>query len=392
MFLLFVDFFDVFQNKEVFFTYFPESGLLLDGKLKTDSKVFFYDQELCSECQNIDVGEIFSFDSSLSKLAHKYNILEYEATKEKIKNYRKIYNDISLRELVRFLIPKELIKTHYNNIFEIVKKVFLLKRPENYNFLLKERKLIEEISQNRLNIDRNIVEYKHGKSPEYIKYDMYRGSTGRLVTNNNSFEILNIPKEFRRVLRPNNDIFVSYDISAADFRTFLYLFTDVERSVLYEQEDLYKDIAGKTRQEQKQKCFETIYSCKENPFLLRHDVFKKSLNLIIKEDDESVTVLNPYKRTIRVPKKRTSIEHLIISYLIQSTTNDVCLEAAFKVQDILSGAQSKICFLIHDCIVIDFSYDDFSRFSLDIMKEINYTSLGRYFWKQSIGKNFGAME
>lgn len=387
MYSFFLDFREILGgNRDVLFTYYPESSTLFKGKRPMpNTKMFWFDKE-SHENGSKAFAEVFAQTNKLADLAEELGVDAYAAAKSKISTYCKVYSKIQKESLFYDLIPEDLVRQYGDALFQISKGVFERQKPGNYSFLLDERGLIEDIWFRELQVSDPKLDKK---ILPRVMYDPWRGVTGRLNHAPRSFPILSLPKERRVNLRPSNDIFVEYDMKSADFRTFLYLFADNPEK-WHDQEDLYADIPGDDRAAKKQKVFQTIYSSQENAFLKRHNVFKKALDMIVREDDFDVFVRNPFGREIRVSKSKGSLEHLIVSYLIQSTTNDVAIQQAVKIREMLVGTKSHVAFLIHDCFVVDFAAEDYERLGLDIRNDIRYSrEVGRFFWRESYGPDFG---
>ena len=76
--------------------------------------------------------------------------------------------------------------------------------------------MLEEIRFQKLNIDVSAMNgelstfkgrqffKKISKVEPYIKYDIFGSKTGRLTTKKNSFPILNMDKNYRKILKPKN--------------------------------------------------------------------------------------------------------------------------------------------------------------------------------------------
>ena len=92
-----------------------------------------------------------------------------------------------------------------------------------------------------------------------VSYNQHGSVTGRLTLDKGSFPILNLPKNFRKVLKPSNDFLVEFDYNAAELRTMLALM-----EMAQPQEDIhnwnirhiFKD--GCSREEAKKRAFDTL--------------------------------------------------------------------------------------------------------------------------------------
>ena len=96
-------------------------------------------------------------------------------------------------------------------------------------------------------------------------------------------------------------------------------------------------------------------------------------------------VTTPFDREIE------SDEYHCVNYTLQSTSNDVCLEQATKVHNLLSGMKSRVAFLMHDSIVLDFSANEKHKL-LEIINTFSDTRFGKYGINVNIGKNFGDLK
>jgi hypothetical protein len=388
MYTFFIDLRDIlYSNRKTFYTYFPQEDLIFKGRcLSGKSRSFWFDQELY-DLGSHTFAELFAKTDKVDKLAEEFGCEKFIKAKDLISTYFKVYDGLDPDRIVYELIPELLLKEYGQGLFDITEFVLAKReKPKNVRFLAEERSLVEEIASREL----RLLEATKGRVQNRILYDMYRGVTGRLNHARGSFPILSLAKEKRGILAPTNDIFVEYDMRSADFRSFLYLFTDNSEK-WNDKPDLYEDIPGATRMEKKQKVFSTIYAYQENAFLKRHDVFGKALSRIYHEDDQYVWILNPFDREIRIDKAKGSLEHLIVSYLIQSTTNDITLRKALQVREMLKGTKSHVAFLIHDCFVVDFAREDYEKLGLDIREQIQYSEIGRFFWSEKVGETFGTL-
>ena len=376
-------------NREAIFTYFPDENLLFKGrKCPGKVKTFWFDPDLYASGSR-GFGEVFAKTDKLDRLAEELDANLYLSAKSTIETYSKVYAGIDAKTLFTSLIPEGIILQYGRGLADLTQAIFEKRtKPNNYSFLLDERDLVEGIWNQELNL---LSPPQDKKILPRVMYDMYKGVTGRLNHAPRSFPILSLARERRGMVAPSNDLFVEYDMQSADFRTFLYLFSENPEK-FQDKQDLYEDIPGSSRAEKKQKVFQTIYATHENAFLKRHDVFPKALDRIFKEDENYVWVHSPFGREIRIDKSKGSLEHLIVSYLIQSVTNDIMIQKAVEVKKMLKDTKSRIAFLIHDCFVVDFAKEDYDRFGLDIRNAIQYCDQGRFFWHEKAGKTLGELE
>ena len=97
------------------------------------------------------------------------------------------------------------------------------------------------------------------------------------------------------------------------------------------------------------------------------------------------SVVTPYDRTIEVDDSKA------LNYLIQSTSSDMFLTSAIKVNKLLQDKKSFISFCIHDSLVLDLSLED-RELLTNINKIFSSTRFGDIRTNLSIGKDFGQMK
>ena len=183
--------------------------------------------------------------------------------------------------------------------------------------------------------------------------------TGRLTTFENSFPMLTLKKVFRRIIKPHNDLFVSYDYNGAEIRTLLHLSGKKQPEGDIHQwnidhvfkREIDRDLA-------KTLFFGWLYNPDSTMF--DQTVYDKENLLDHWYTDGYITT--PYKRRIKVSRRKA------FNYLIQSTTADRVLEKAVIIDDLLEGKKSFISHIMHDEIVLDFHQDDVKM--LPVIKNI----------------------
>ena len=246
------------------------------------------------------------------------------------------------------------------------------KRPEDYSILHKIHVLISNISKQKIIVS---------GVPHKIKYDMFSSATGRLATSRGSYPILNISKEERSSITPQNDMFLELDVNGAEIRTLL-AFSGVEQPTgdihSWNMSSLPPWI---TRREAKENFFAWLYNPKaENP---DYEKFYKK-DIYIKHFDGD-SVVTPFGRKLKVDKRKA------LNYLLQSTTSDIVLENAYKIMKKLRGNKSFVAFTMHDSVVLDFAKEDYM-----LVKEIKQTfeknMFGKFLSTISIGKDFGNLK
>ena len=263
-------------------------------------------------------------------------------------------DDVCFYDMVpeRFLVDYCYMKDQICNfVFENYPK------PKNYDHLLATAKLAHKIGHQKVNLSWSSMRHQMHKRAvreqvkklkrvnPYCKYNIFGTKTGRLTTKKNSFPILTLSKEMRKVIQPTNDYFVSFDFNGAELRTLLALGGSQQPSGdihEWNRANVFRKIG--TREEAKKRLFSWLYNPDSNDYLLERFYDRESL---VKEWWDGTHVKTPYGRNIQVDKRRA------LNYLIQSTTSDVVLEQAAKLDALLGGKKTRIAFIIHDEVVLD---------------------------------------
>ena len=69
----------------------------------------------------------------------------------------------------------------------------------------------------------------------------------------------------------------------------------------------------------------------------------------------------------------------------------MCIEQAYKLREFFKGSRTKICYLLHDSVILDFAKEDVGKF-MEAKRIFGETRFGNYVVNSSIGKNFGEMK
>jgi hypothetical protein len=294
------------------------------------------------------------------------------------------------------VIPSWFLKEYSQVKCDIIAWIFQnIDRPSDYSRMLSLEKLFAEIKNNSLSVDLDAMkgevssltvrqQLKKLKGVyNTLSYNQFGSVTGRLTLDKGSFPILNLPRNCRKVLKPNNDFFVEFDYNAAELRTLLGLLGKEQPAEDIHDWNIRHVLLGlEDREEAKKRVFAWLY----NP-TSKDDLLDKTYNRdeVLSKYWDGTTVTTPFGRTIEAR------QHYALNYLIQSTTSDLVLEQVLKVREFIEETSSKIVFLIHDSFVLDIPAE--SRYNIPEIKNIFASNrFGKYRVGVKVGKDFGSMK
>ena len=294
------------------------------------------------------------------------------------------YDLVPHKFLLEWCYVKNLVCQHVFDTYE---------RPTNYEYLANISRVLGDIQNTRLNIDKAALKMhktRHRKFAQnlnkmfpYCKFNIWGTKTGRLTTVKNSFPILTLDKSMRQVLKPHNDYFVELDFNAAELRTLLALSgEDLPSEDMHDWNIKNLFAPTTTREQAKKRIFAWLY----NP---------ESTDEECEKHYDRSQVLNKYFNGHQVTtifnKEIPSERRTALNYIIQSTCAENVLRQMVKVADRLRGLRTYVAFPVHDSIVLDLSLDD-----KDILPEIislfSNTSLGTFRVNVGVGKDFGSLK
>lgn len=377
-------------------------GTYCDGKLQfnselplTFSKSWKYYPFLKN--YNIDYANLYVAGKDFDDICPDIYRDDWTALNNKAKAFIRsfVQAKVSLKENCFYdLVPRQFLIDYSQIKCDIIQHIFSnVAQPENYKFILELEKLLTDIKYRKLNLDKDMLrnELSDPKTLQFYKkldsmdteinYSQFSSKTGRLTTLENSFPILQLKKEYRKVIKPNGDFFLELDYNAAEVRTFLSLSgKEQPPEDIHEWNRKTFDLAS--RDQAKKEFIAWLYGARS-----MHDKsFKKIYDTAaIKNYWNGKYIKNIFGRTIE------SDEFHTINYVVQSTTADLVLRQALKINDILKDTQSQIAFIIHDSIVIDMKKQDKSKIN-SIINAYCDTQLGKYRCSAKIGANFGEMK
>ena len=327
---------------------------------------------------------------------------DWDKINQKLKAYMRslFISKVSLDDNCFYdLVPERFLLEYCEIKNKITKHVFEnFLPPKNLRFLTLLTKVVEDINQQKLNIDidefkPHLAEYKARqwrkkveRLEPYIRYDIFGTKTGRLTTKKHSFPILTFPKTYRSIIKPNNDLFVELDYNGAELRTLMAL-SDKKQPQMDIHEWNRRYLSGDkvlSRQQIKNSIFAWLYNSKKHPNegMLRKMYDKDK---VLNEYWDGETVRTCFNREIPAD------EHHALNYIIQSTCADLILQKMIKIYDILKDKKSNIAFCVHDSVVIDLHADD-KHLMKDIIEEFSNTRFGKFKTSVKTGKDFGNLK
>jgi hypothetical protein len=220
------------------------AGTYIDGQFIWEkipngiSKTWSYSDHLLG--RDIDYAHLLVAGKSLSDTCPSHLTERWgEANKLLKSHYTAIHTSkIDIEDVCFYdLVPRKHLQHYFDVKNEITKWVFEnVEKPPHYNLLKRMQAAVKELKSHPVNLNSFAVyvsgaedmKAKHlydqfGDSTPYVDYDIFGTVTGRLTTKKSSFPILNLKKELKNHVRPNNDVFLELDFNAAEVRTMLAL-------------------------------------------------------------------------------------------------------------------------------------------------------------------------
>ena len=346
--------------------------------------------------RQIEYAQIWALGASLDDACPEHLKDQWLAINKKAKAFITSFHEskVNLDDVCFYdSVPRKFLLQYNSLKNEITNYVFEhYKKPKNYDFLSDLIVFLNKISKQELNLRIKNLDFINPKvrasfskvkdSNKHVVYTPWITATGRLSTTQKSFPILNLNKELRSVILPQNDLFVELDYNSAELRTFLGLL-DREQpdDDLHDwiRKNIFKDRFS--REETKRKVFAWLYNPKAS---------NKKLNayfdrdLLLQKYYVDGHIYTPYHRKIKVDEAKA------LNYAIQSTASDLFLTAAMKIDNMLGEKRSFISFCVHDSLVIDFAKEDKPLIE-SLISEFSKNVFGEFKTNLSIGKDYGNM-
>ena len=373
-------------------------GVYADGKLYFDNvpsnltKTWKYTGSL--KDKNVEYAWLYCNGKNLEQAVTEDMLPELVKTQRRFKAYMKSFQiaKINMREHCVFdLVPADFLKQFCEIKNKITEHVFEnYEKPENYEYLTKVQELLYKIKYQDLNTNnegcKNLFYRTRDREkiknlldgPNHIDYNLFGTITGRLTTNPESFPILTIRQDYRKIIKPHNDFFLSLDYNGAEVRTFLGLSGNKQPESDIHQWNVDNIFDGEMdRDIAKTVFFAWLY----NPDSKTIETNQYDRNKLLDEWFKDGVIKTPFKRSIKVNVGKA------FNYLLQSTTADLVLERAVKIDKFLEGKKSFISHIIHDEIVIDLAEEE-KEITPEIKSIFSTTPFGKYMVNLNAGKNY----
>ena len=386
-------------------------GIYHDGELLFDFENFPQDltrtwgyNSFLEGYRGVDYAELYALGQSLDQACPDHLKEEWQDLRTQRSSLIRslAISKVSLQENCLFdVLPPWFLKKYCEAKNQISNYVIESRpKPPNYKHLFSVARMLAEIKEQELSIDTSCLK-KHKMTPAianllkkvnscspYVVYNQFGTITGRLTTRPTTFPILTIKKEHREILKPTNDFFLELDFNGAEIRVLLGLLGLEQPKQDIHQWNLENIFDNELdRPAAKEAFFAWLYGSHSSRLA-------KYINKLNNNYDKQ-TLVNDYwdGEYIRTPFARDikSDQHHALNYLIQSTAADLALEQAVKIRKLLSGRKTKISFIIHDSIVLDFCSEDKELFN-EIGLLMGDTRFGKFLVSANIGKNFADLK
>ena len=349
--------------------------------------------------RDIEYAQLWAGGRSIDDVCPEHLTTRWEAANKLLKAHFKAFGTsmIDLNDVCFYdVVPQKHLQLYFDTKNEITKWVFEnIEKPKNYSFLKETFGNLRKLAQNPVNLNtfalycigaednkaKHLYEQFEGK-PVHIDYDIFGTITGRLTTKRGSFPILNLKKDLKNHVRPQNDVFLELDFNAAEIRTLLSL-----QGIEQPQEDIHewniKNVFKKelSRDEAKRKIFAWLYNPESNA--IESNIYDRQS--LLEKHYRGGEVQTSFGRSIPAPDSKA------LNYLLQSTSSDNTIDRFNKISRFLGPSRSKVVAVIHDSVIIDLHRED--RGMIPHLKQIfEETKLGRFKVNVSLGKNLGSLK
>lgn len=340
----------------------------------------------------IEYASLYVEGKSLDDVCPAHLLEDWQRIKNRLKAFIRSNHlaKVDMSENCFFdLTPQRFLKEFCNIKNQICEWVFdKYQRPDNYDHLLSVQEVLSDIRYREVNFDpkplqefwgdqkAKVLLTKFSNKKAYCNYNLFGSKTGRLSLSSDSLPLMNMKKEYRASIKPNNDFFIELDYNAAEARVVLALL-----GIEQPQEDIHdynaKNLYHSTRADAKKRFFAWLYNPNSEDTI---SCGQYDRDLILGRYYLYDSVTNLFKRKIKCD------DYHAFNYLIQSTSADMVLDRMVAIYKLLKGRKSYVAFTLHDSIILDFASED-KELIKPIIEEYRNTKLGRFMTTVSAGKD-----
>ena len=350
---------------------------------------------------DVEYASLYLEGQKIEDIIPEYLKDDWSDISQRVLSFKRSLNigHVSLSENCFFdLVPKRFLIEWCEVKNKITEYVFAnVKKPLRYGFHHHVNMMLEDMSHRMINVCPETLrtyesDTKLAKQvatilgrPPFVKYSQFRTRTGRLTTRKDSFPILTLPKTLRSAVKPSNDSFVEIDFNGAEVRTLLGLLGkpqppgDIHE---FHLNNIFESIA--TRGDAKVAFFAWLYGSSQGDPAerLRLTEFYNKQELLDTYWQDG-TITTPYGKSMD-----NVDQHHALNYLIQSTSAELTLKQALKIDYLLrsQGTGSYITFIIHDSVIVDLKDED-EWLLPSILKLMSSTNFGPFEINASQGEN-----
>ena len=356
--------------------------------------------------KNIEYASLYLEGQDVKSFLPEYLRDDWDDVTDKLRSFQRslIISKIDMSQNCFYdLVPQRFLKQYCEIKNKITSYVLRnVKKPQRYNFYSSLALMLEDISNRRVNIDRKKVASLVGaskwsnhaerllKCSPYISYNQFGTKTGRLTTKSKSFPLLTLPSSLKQFVSPTNDVFVELDFNGAEVRVLLGLSGAEQPQVDIHTYHAEKLLGNKNlREKAKVDFFSWLYGSKRDDIKALAGALEKTYDKksILQKFYDKGTVKTIYNKIIE-----DASEHHALNYIIQSTSAELTLKQALKMDFLLRQKSSSFVFgVVHDSVIIDMKQED-----LHLLSSLRYlmssTEFGNFKINIKKGKNLLEME
>lgn len=388
-------------------------GVYLDGNLLYDdlpeSLSRTWDYSTFLRDTPVEFAKLYCGGKSLEEVCPPQLTTQWATVRDKLRAYHRSFQiaKVPLSENCFFdLVPERFLLDYCEVRNRITQHVFdTHERPANYDFLRDLVEALDDIRYQKLNVSMEGIRSVYHKTATrkflkkiqkyspYCKYNVWGTKTGRLTNMPGTFPILTLDKQYRSILKPNNDWFLELDYNAAELRVAMALAGQDQPEIDIHQWNMDNIFGSMDRQEAKRRIFAWLYGSKNVSGSLGTN--DGTVGKLLEETYGRERIVGSHWTGTHVHtrfgRSIHSDHHHALSYIIQSSCVDVVLRRLIQISDRLRNLKSRVAFTLHDSVVIDLANEDRGLIP-ELINLFGHNELGDFKVNVQAGRDFGTMK